>query len=210
MAALIADDRPRSPGSSTSPIVLVHHRSTKKGAATLRGSSSIEDQADLVFTLERVGEDRDRERRRLKAIKYRIDAEPPPLWLRMGMARRRFTFAPPSPTRAAMVPTMSRVPTSSSPSAWTRSPIRCAATAAGPRPGSPLLSAPTSRTGRSSARVKLLLDRGTWKAQGSTRDRRLRPADDSGHSGQSLGDGLIGPNPEASEEDQGEPEKEDR
>jgi hypothetical protein len=66
-------------------VVLIHHRSTKKDSAEVRGSSSIEDQADLVFALERVDGDQDRQRRRLRTIKYRIDEEPAPIWLRMGM-----------------------------------------------------------------------------------------------------------------------------
>ncbi len=89
MAALIADIGTMSRELNVA-IVLIHHRSTKAGAATLRGSSSIEDQSDLVFTLERVSGDPDRERRRLKAVKYRIDAEPPSIWLRMGKVDGRF------------------------------------------------------------------------------------------------------------------------
>ena len=81
-------------------IVLIHHRSSKRGAATVRGSSSIEDQSDLVFTLGRVEGDQDRERRQLKCVKFRIDAEPPSIWLRMGMIDGRFTVADARPDRA--------------------------------------------------------------------------------------------------------------
>ena len=33
-------------------IVLLHHRSSKNGAQAVRGNSAIEDQADIVFTLD--------------------------------------------------------------------------------------------------------------------------------------------------------------
>ena len=82
----------------------------------MRGGSSIEDQADLAFVLERVAGDRDRRRRRLRAVKYRIDVEPPPLWLRMGMTSGALPPASPNPTRAvAMTMMMSNSPMSSSP-----------------------------------------------------------------------------------------------
>jgi AAA domain len=84
MAAVVADIGTLARDLDVA-IVLIHHRSTKKGAADVRGSSSIEDQADLVFALERVDGDPDRQRRRLRTVKYRIDEEPRPMWLRMGM-----------------------------------------------------------------------------------------------------------------------------
>lgn len=61
-------------------IVLIHHRSSKDGAALLRGSSAIEDQADLVFTLDR----KPNRVCKLSAAKFRLDDEPPSLWLRFG------------------------------------------------------------------------------------------------------------------------------
>jgi RecA-family ATPase len=66
-------------------IVLIHHRSSKDGAATLRGSSSIEDQADLVFTLDRKGTVC-----KLQAAKFRIGEQPPPIWLRFRREGTRF------------------------------------------------------------------------------------------------------------------------
>ena len=59
-------------------IVLQHHRSTKSGAARVRGSSAIEDQADSVFALTRSRGPM----RQLAAVKYRLGPEPSPLALR--------------------------------------------------------------------------------------------------------------------------------
>ena len=73
-------------------IVVIHHRSTKLGAADTRGSSAIEDQADLVFVLEHVARDPDRNRRRLRCVKFRIDEEPPPIWLRRGHVGEHVTL----------------------------------------------------------------------------------------------------------------------
>ena len=72
-------------------IVLIHHRSTKKNAAETRGSSSIEDQADIVFAFEQVKDDPDERRRRLRTIKFRADEEPAPMWVRVK-AGFRFSF----------------------------------------------------------------------------------------------------------------------
>jgi hypothetical protein len=174
-------------------VVLIHHRSTKAGAATLRGSSSIEDQADLVFALERVGGDPDKKRRRLRATKYRIDEEPPPMWLRLDLVGDD-TFNAAEPYEGgggddgedgaderlaeridALADQVRRD------EGW--SPARLAA-AVGSRPDS----------GTFKRALKVLLDRGAWRSEGSTRNRRLRPSDDSGHSGQPLGNGPIGPN----------------
>jgi len=65
-------------------IVLIHHRSTKEGAAETRGSSAIEDQADIVLAFEHVQGDPDRSRRRLRTVKYRPDEEPPATWVSIG------------------------------------------------------------------------------------------------------------------------------
>jgi hypothetical protein len=65
-------------------IVLIHHRSTKEGAAETRGSSAIEDQADIVLAFERAKDDPDERRRRLRTVKFRPDEEPAPTWVRIG------------------------------------------------------------------------------------------------------------------------------
>jgi 5S rRNA maturation endonuclease (ribonuclease M5) len=66
------------------PIVLIHHRSSKSGAGTVRGSSAIEDQADLIFSLERVDGDPVRNRRRLRAEKFRLAESPRDMWVSIG------------------------------------------------------------------------------------------------------------------------------
>jgi hypothetical protein len=59
-------------------ILLQHHRSTKGGAAAVRGSSAIEDQSDVVFALAgKIGS-----RQRLEARKFRLGRNPDPLVLR--------------------------------------------------------------------------------------------------------------------------------
>ena len=63
-------------------VVVIHHRSTKANAADVRGSSVLEDQADIVFVLERVSRDpQGRTRRRLRCSKMRPDQEPGAVWL---------------------------------------------------------------------------------------------------------------------------------
>jgi hypothetical protein len=74
-------------------IVLIHHRSTKTNSAEVRGSSAIEDQADLVFALERVDGDPEEDRRRLRPIKFRVDTPPPAKWMRLSMIEDVFTIS---------------------------------------------------------------------------------------------------------------------
>lgn len=172
-------------------IVLIHHRSTKAGAATLRGSSSIEDQADLVFSLERVAGDPDRERRRLKPHKFRIDAEPEPLWLRMGMVGGRFTVA----TAESHEDGSEDEPSADKRLAERIDRLADQVRADGGWPPTRLAAAVGSdqTSGTFKRAVKLLLDRGAWQSEGKTSARRLRPSDDLGHSGHSLGVGPNGP-----------------
>jgi hypothetical protein len=66
-------------------LILIHHRSNKGGAASSRGSSAIEDQADIIYTL-------DKGRgplRRLSCHKLRVGAEPPPIALSLQIAPLR-------------------------------------------------------------------------------------------------------------------------
>ena len=70
-------------------IVVLHHRSTKPGAATMRGSSAIEDQADIVVSLERRGD-----RRKLTAKKFRLGSRACARLSRHGLARRRLRLRP--------------------------------------------------------------------------------------------------------------------
>jgi hypothetical protein len=82
-------------------IVLIHHRSTKEGAAETRGSSSIEDQADIVLAFEHVKDDPHRARRRLRTIKFRPDEEPPATWVSVGYCGSAFTIDAADPFEGA-------------------------------------------------------------------------------------------------------------
>jgi hypothetical protein len=61
-------------------IVLLHHRSTKGGSAVSRGSSAIEDQADIIWTLD-MGRGA---ARRLVCRKMRVAAIPAPADIRLN------------------------------------------------------------------------------------------------------------------------------
>jgi hypothetical protein len=174
-------------------IVLIHHRSTKPGAATLRGSSSIEDQADLVFALDRVAGDPDRQRRRLKAVKYRIDAEPDPIWLRLNVGTRiAFSAAEPYESAGgdaadgedAAERLAERIDALADQvrrdGGW--APARLAAAVGSDQ-----------RSGTFQRAIKMLLDRGAWQSEGKTSARRLRPSD-LRQSRQPYGDGVSGAN----------------
>jgi archaellum biogenesis ATPase FlaH len=64
-------------------VLLVHHRG-KAESSDYRGSSTILDQCDLLFTLGRVTGDPDgRHRRKITTIKCRIEEEPAPRWVRI-------------------------------------------------------------------------------------------------------------------------------
>ncbi|UJA20191.1 AAA family ATPase [Thermoleophilia bacterium SCSIO 60948] len=70
-------------------VVLIHHRG-KSELSEFRGSSVILDQADLLFTLGRVsGDPEGRHRRRITAIKCRIEEEPAPRWVTIAPDRSR-------------------------------------------------------------------------------------------------------------------------
>jgi hypothetical protein len=183
-------------------VVLIHHRSTKKNAATLRGSSGIEDQADLVFTLEHPAGDRDRERRRLKAEKFRIDVKPGAIWLNMGMQNGRFTVSSAEryeggsddgEEQSAEEQLVERIEAltdqvrADGDGGWT--PARLAA-AVGSK----------AQSGTFKRALSLLLGRGTWTGTGRGRSRRLRPSTESGQPGQPLGNGPIGPIEEQADE----------
>jgi len=67
-------------------IILLHHRSTKNGAATVRGSSAIEDQSDIIFTLDKAKGTQ----RRLTCSKTRVAAIGAPLTLDLQSDPLRF------------------------------------------------------------------------------------------------------------------------
>lgn len=69
-------------------VVLVHHRG--KGESEYRGSSVILDQTDLLFTLGRIqGDPEGRHRRKIAAVKCRIEEEPAPRWISIDADRPR-------------------------------------------------------------------------------------------------------------------------
>jgi len=70
-------------------IVLIHHRG-KSESSNYRGSSAILDQCDVLFTLSRCENDPEaRHRRKLTAVKVRIDEEPAPRWVSIVTDRDR-------------------------------------------------------------------------------------------------------------------------
>ena len=81
-------------------IVFIHHQSSKAGAPPSRGSSGIEDQADIVMRLKRYPGNR------LKLFvgeggKYRIAEEPDPVWLDFGWVDGKFALGACDPVQEA-------------------------------------------------------------------------------------------------------------
>jgi hypothetical protein len=65
---------------SGAAVVLIHHRGVDQ-SRNFRGSTTIQDQADLLFVLERDEKDPERKwRRRLRCVKCRIASEPEDRW----------------------------------------------------------------------------------------------------------------------------------
>ena len=79
-------------------VVLIHHSSSKPDAPPLRGSTSIEDQADVVFTLRR-----ERDAIKLACAKCRPAAEPAPVFYRREQDPLRLVT-----TNAPLRPTVTR------------------------------------------------------------------------------------------------------
>jgi hypothetical protein len=79
MAAFVGD-LAATARATRAAIVLLHHRSTKSGAATVRGSSAIEDQSDILYRLDKVESGPSR---RLVCTKMRVAREPSPVSLRL-------------------------------------------------------------------------------------------------------------------------------
>jgi hypothetical protein len=75
-------------------VVILHNRSTKPNAPDMRGSSALEDQADIVWVLERLANDPERKtRRRLRNTKMRVDVEHAPIWLDFKVTAGFMTMA---------------------------------------------------------------------------------------------------------------------
>ncbi|HEY6892214.1 MAG TPA: AAA family ATPase [Solirubrobacter sp.] len=163
-------------------VIVLHNRSTKPGAPNMRGSSSIEDQCDAAFVLERVDGDRERARRRLRCIKHRLDGEPSSIWLQLEKVAGFVRWAsaepferderddddvepePPKPSKREQVAEVIRAlgPQVLADDGW--SPSRLAE-AVGVEPDS----------GTFGRAVKLLVGNGEWDRFGTTSNRRLKP-----------------------------------
>lgn len=161
-------------------IVLIHHQSSKEGAATLRGSSTIEDQADIVFVLERVKGDDDPWRRRLSCRKFRIGEEPGDTWFRLALGTEGSSLTGAEPY----------VNTGHGPSLSDALAGQLRALAPQVRvDGGWAPHKLAAAVGRSQddwsfkQALKALEDGGEWVAEGTTRDRRWRPADPKLDSG---------------------------
>ncbi len=172
-------------------VVVIHHRSTKPNAADVRGSSVLEDQADIVFVLERVNRDPEgRTRRKLRCLKMRPDIEPEPIWLSVKTVAGFMVVGPAEPFEGASADADAKelraeerladrirdlaMNVLAEPHGWT--PARLAA-AVGSDPAN----------GTFKGAVRMLVDGGEWEATGATKARRLRPVD-SGDSGKPLRD----------------------
>src|SRR5262249_36009577 len=150
------------------------------------GSSVLEDQADVVWVLEHVARDPERDRRRLRRRKFRIGAPPAHRWLRVAFPESGLELSEAEPyehaaedgtdDQAAAAPQdqadyiagrirllADQVRTEGAEHGWP--PHRLAAAVG--------LDAQSSAFKRA---LKLLLDAGEWVAEGNTRARRVRPA----------------------------------
>ncbi len=191
MAELSRLSRERNVG-----VLLIAHRSTKQGASDTRGSSAIEDQADCVFVLERLPNDPDRDRRRLRCAKFRLDREPQTMWLRLaktaglvsieiaGPLQKSEANADHEPEASAQELLVERI----------RALGRQALADDG-WPPSRLAEAlgVDQRNGTFKRALSALLEGGEWDASGQGRARRLRPANEPGQQALPIGGGPVGP-----------------
>ena len=134
-------------------VIVIHHRSTKPHAPDVRGSSALEDQADIVWGLGKAPGDPQRAtRRKLRNLKMRPDEEHAPIWLdfrkRAGFMAVEEAAAFEEPAKGEDV--LGR-PRRSWPSESVRSSRRSRPTAAGRRPGWQPPAAPHSRAAPSNA-----------------------------------------------------------
>ena len=174
-------------------VVTIHHRSIKWGAADTRGSSAIEDQADIVFVLEKVeGDPEMATRRRLRCTKMRVDREPGPLWLKFRKVAGFMTMSEAEP--------FEREPDEPRAHEALADRIRELAgeVNGGISPADLADLLGCSRETRSfKDAVRFLVELGEWEATGRAQARRLRPRSGSG-SRPSKGDDPD-PDPERAE-----------
>ena len=174
-------------------ILLLHHQSSKPGAPPSRGSSAIEDQADVVMRLMRY------RGRRLKlwvgeAGKFRIDEEPEPLWLGMNTVGGLLTIG-------ATEPAAEDDDDDAEPSAEDRlverieglaGQVRADLTGGGWTPAR-LAAAVGSdqRSGTFQRALSRLVEAGGWVGEGQGKARRVRPSEPR-QPDHSLRDGVDG------------------
>jgi AAA domain len=158
-------------------IVLIHHRSSKPGAANQRGSSAIEDQADAFFALRRYPG----QRLKLWVVddKYRMGATPAPLWLTMGELNGVFGLGTTDPVSDADEGEDGAAPTAEADLIVRIRELADRVAKDGGWPPKQLAAAVGSdqRSGTFQRSLGELLTTGEWVAEGETRTRRVRPAD---------------------------------
>lgn len=184
-------------------VVAIHHRSTKRNAEDVRGSSVLEDQADVVWVLEHVAKDPEPDRRRLRRRKFRIGARPPHRWLRVAFTEHGLELSEAEPYEHAPADGADddSAATPQDQGEYIAARIRLLADhvrAEGEEHGWPphRLAAAVgldAQSGTFKRALSLLLDAGEWVAEGSTRARRFRPSIQAIQAAP-IGDGLNGLN----------------
>lgn len=152
-------------------VVVIHHRSTKDHAADVRGSSTLEDQADVVFVLEKVKGDPERAtRRRLRCVKMRPDREPAATWLRLKAVFGVMTIGAAEPFEADNKPPADEVVADEIRALASKTP------ADGWTPGDLAAAVGRRRDDKLfQAALKALLTAGEWLAEGDGPARRVSP-----------------------------------
>jgi hypothetical protein len=181
-------------------IVAIHHRSTKPGAPDVRGSSALEDQADIVWQLEKVRGDPDgRHRRRLRNTKMRVDEEFASIWLQFRKVGGFMTVGEADPYVSLDDTDGDQDPSDAAPELMAERIRMLAELVKADGGWAPSRLAETVGANRKSSTfqraLKLLIDAGEWVAEGATRNRRVRPSD-LRHSADPLSDFPNGANGE--------------
>ena len=177
-------------------VLLIAHRSTKANASDTRGSSAIEDQADSVFVLERVNGDPDRDRRRLRNVKHRVDREPAAMWLRLTKTAGFVGIDTAEPYEKA-VPNADDEEAALPAHELLADRIRALgeqALADDGWPPSTLAEAlgVDRRNGTLTRAIGVLLTNGEWDASGQGRARRLKPANEPRQQIPLIGGSAVG------------------
>lgn len=162
-------------------VIAIHHRSVKPGAPNSRGSSALEDQADICWQLEKVhGDPERRTRRRLRCTKMRCDEEPPPIWLQFRKVAGYMTLAEAEPFESADGRDDDGEPSDLAHEAMVER-MRAVAVQVFEDGGWPpkrlaALVGADPRSGTFTKALGVLLNGGGWEASGSTRNRLCKPA----------------------------------